>query len=98
MLDTLWAVHLSGDVSVDGGALVEPMGLDGIAAHMPLLNEEVIDARSDDGGCLMLTIGTSTVRCDADQRYEAWRVRGPDGQGIVCMPGGRLAVWSARQP
>lgn len=34
------------------------------------------------------------LRADPDERYEAWEVRGPGRQLIVCGHGGELAMWS----
>lgn len=29
-------------------------------------------------------------------KYEAWGIVGIDGSRVICLPGGELAVWSAR--
>ena len=96
VLDTDWEVWLSGSVDVGDAPPVEPTDLDGVAAHMPLLNAEVTDARIDERGCLAVTFDSSSVRCKAHPLYEAWQILGPDGERIICMPGGDLAIWSAR--
>ncbi len=38
------------------------------------------------------------LRSDPDERYEAWEVRGPGSQLIVCRPGGALAIWPGESP
>lgn len=40
----------------------------------------------------------TTVAVPAHSKYEAWTLTGPDGEGIVCAPGGSLTVWSPTQP
>lgn len=30
--------------------------------------------------------------------FEAWRLTGPDGQRIVCLPGGEVSVQAGRRP
>ncbi|WP_428839421.1 DUF6188 family protein [Blastococcus saxobsidens] len=36
------------------------------------------------------------MRCVPEGDYEAWQLDGPDGELIVCLPSGGLAIWSAR--
>ena len=97
VLSTDWQVRLSCPVRVGDAPPVEPTAIEGVAAHMPLLNAEVIEVRIDEPGNLSLTLDGTTVRCAADPRYEAWTICGPRGELIVCMPGGGLAIWTARQ-
>lgn len=47
-----------------------------------------------------LLIGFDTragIRVPADDEYEAWGLVGPHGYRVVCLPGGELALWSARE-
>jgi hypothetical protein len=57
---------------------------------------DVTGIRIDDDGGLAVTIGDTEVHCPADPEFEAWHVSGPDGLLVVCLPGGRLAIWPPR--
>lgn len=89
-------VQLEGVVRVGTGIPVEPYSLDGLAYLLPLLNSEVSAAKADENGSLTLTIGATTLHCDADDHYEAWNYNGPDCALLVSMPGGELSIWSSR--
>lgn len=45
-------------------------------------------------GGLTLALSSATLRVDPDPGYEAWELRGPGTEMVVCMPGGELAIWS----
>jgi len=58
-----------------------------------LFQEEVISARAFKNGELeVLFEDNSILRVAFDREYEAWEWVGA-GQRVVCMPGGKLAVW-----
>ena len=77
-------------------AAVRPHTLDGLTLLVPLLDGSVAAAGVSDSGELTLTIGGTTVSCGSDPDYEAWSFSGPDGETVVCTPGGSLTIWSAR--
>ena len=88
-------ITLESDVQVGESAAVAPSSLDGIGLLLPLLNEDVADARVSDDGELSVTIAATSVRCRQAAHYEAWNVAGPRGVLVVSTPGG-LAIWSGR--
>jgi ribosome maturation factor RimP len=56
----------------------------------------LIRARKSDG-TLEVTIGTNaTLTVDGDADYEAWQLHSRDGDRLVAIPGGGVAVWTAR--
>ena len=82
-------------VSTGVDALVRPYALDGVAAFLPLLNGEVTAVDIDSRGGLSFTLGGATVWCGSDPDYEAWSYDGPQGEKVICTPGGDLAIWNA---
>lgn len=70
----------------------ESLGTGG-AVLFGLLHQEVREATVDEGGSLRLEIGEATLVVDASEDFEAWTYVAEDGRRVVCMPGGRLAVW-----
>lgn len=62
-----------------------------------LIGSTIISATADDSGLLSIEFDSKVqLRVPADGHYEAWNVVGPGGYRIVCLPGGELAIWSAR--
>jgi hypothetical protein len=61
-----------------------------------MVNSAVSDT-STEGGTLVLSFADgSLLRCEPDERYEAWQVVGGSPQHlVVCEPGGELAVWDS---
>ncbi|GAB0105909.1 hypothetical protein JMUB6875_48910 [Nocardia sp. JMUB6875] len=54
-------------------------------------------AEVDDQGALRIFFGSGDMLAvPADSDYEAWKLVGPGGYRVVSMPGGELAIWSAR--
>jgi hypothetical protein len=55
-----------------------------------------VGATSTEAGTLTLSFRDgASLRCEPDERFEAWEVVGGYPQNfVVCMPGGKLAVWS----
>lgn len=85
------AVQLEAPVSVGSGEPQEPYALSVLASLLPLLDGTVAAVRVEPSGALVLTVGPTTVRCEADGHYEAWNVTGPYGLLVVALPGGGLA-------
>jgi len=57
------------------------------------------DIRVSEHGALILLFGERLkLSVPANAKYEAWNVSASDGMKIVCMPGGRLAIWSPNDP
>lgn len=71
----------------------QPQPLDGLALLLPLLNNAVAVASTEDNGRLLLTVGDRTIRCGPDEQYEAWQYNSP-GTLVVCLPDGGLSIWS----
>ncbi|HLY87168.1 MAG TPA: DUF6188 family protein [Gaiellaceae bacterium] len=66
----------------------------GMIPALLALQSHVITEVSADGSTLRTVFDNgSTLAVPALDQYEAWRVEGPGDQGVVCMPGGELAVW-----
>ncbi len=75
-------------VSTGVDALVRPYILDGVALLLPLMKGEVTAVDIDSRGRLAFTLGGATVWCGSDPDYEAWSYDGPQGEKVVCTPGG----------
>ncbi len=52
------------------------------------MNGEVTAVDIDSRGRLAFTLGGATVWCGSDPDYEAWSYDGPQGEKVVCTPGG----------
>ena len=53
---------------------------------------------ADESGALTLGLDSgATLRVPSDSDYEAWNVAGPGGYRVVSLPGGELAIWSAKE-
>lgn len=59
--------------------------LTGTVAHSFVDNDGNMKTELD-SGC--------TIEFHPDEDYESWSVTGPNGYRVVCMPGGKLAVWT----
>ena len=88
------SVQLETTVTVGDTVPVEPYAVSGLARLLTVLNAELTAATVDQTGALTLTIGATNIRCEADERYEAWNYKGPDGVLVVALPGGKLSIWS----
>ena len=101
--DDDWEIDVAGDaiVTVPGATPVEvDTGVssdelpDVLAPFVSRAIREVLVARE---GHLGITFDDgSQISVLAAEDYEAWQVSGPDGERMVCMPGGELAIWGAR--
>jgi hypothetical protein len=68
-----------------------------IAAGLALFNTTVLSAVAFKPGGLQIAFSNGRLlRVDPDPNYEAWTANGPGGMLFVAMPGGDLAIWSAR--
>src|SRR3954471_21728779 len=70
-----------------------------VAPLLSLANQRVTAADAT-GGTLTITFaGGSTLRCEPDERYEAWQVEGGSPYNfVVCVPGGEVSYWDERPP
>jgi Family of unknown function (DUF6188) len=53
-------------------------------------------AVNEDGGLVLAFAHGLTLRVVPDPNYEAWESTSSSGAKLVCLPGGGLAVWAAR--
>lgn len=61
------------------------------------LNDEC-RATYDDKGTLRIDFGKNgCLIVPPDSQYEAWEMRKTNGEWLICMPGGEVAVWSAEK-
>ncbi len=90
-------VRLAGTTRLDDGpGTEEPQSLAGLAILLPLLNETVVSAGVRQRGALAVAFKAGVLRCDPDEKYEAWEFTTESGAMVVCMGGGELAIWSER--
>ena len=75
-------VHVAPEALADGGAVL-----------LGLLHQPVHAATVEEDGSLRLEIGEAVVTVPPSAHFEAWNYVADDGRRVVCMPGGRLAVW-----
>ncbi|MEV0335858.1 DUF6188 family protein [Nocardia sp. NPDC050717] len=54
------------------------------------------DASEVDGLSIELSSG-AVLNVPVDEHYEAWGIVGLNGYRVICLPGGELAIWSARE-
>jgi Family of unknown function (DUF6188) len=69
----------------------------GVTRLLASMVDSVVSDTSTEGGTLVLSLSDgSLLRCEPDERYEAWQVVGGSPQYlVVCEPGGELAVWDS---
>ncbi|MFI5540509.1 DUF6188 family protein [Nocardia sp. NPDC051900] len=62
-----------------------------------LVGSAVTSSSAEDGSGLTVVLESGArIYVPVDEEYEAWGVVGPGGYRVICMPGGELAIWSAR--
>lgn len=94
-----WEIVLAGPVLVSGtGTAPTQIEVDVAESPLPPQLADVVGAviaqlLVAEGGHLALQLGDLQVSVRADDRYEAWQVAGPDGELLVCAPGGELAYF-----
>lgn len=100
--DAGWQLDLEGDVELDspGQALVH-VDKAGPGTRVPpmlqsISGQEIRDVRVSESGDLAVVLEASVVVARADPNYESWQVYGPEGEIIVCGPGGHLTTWGQR--
>jgi Family of unknown function (DUF6188) len=71
----------------------------GVTRLLASMFDSVVSDTSTEGGTLVLSFSDgSLLRCEPDERYEAWQVVGGSPQYlVVCEPGGELAVYGTRR-
>ncbi|MBF6193215.1 DUF6188 family protein [Nocardia sp. CDC186] len=63
-----------------------------------LIGGAVTSSSAEDGSGLIVVFESGArIHVPVDEEYEAWGVVGPGGYRVICMPGGELAIWSARE-
>jgi len=102
-LDAGWEIVLEAPVSLSYGTVhagpsvvLKPRSQD-IASAYALFGAKVLSAIAFKSGTLRLVFDTGHhLTCPPD-RSEAWRVTGPAGSRVTSLPGGGLAVRTARE-
>jgi hypothetical protein len=62
-----------------------------------LLHQDIAQAWVSDDGVLTIRFADdATLRATPDPDYEAWEIAGENGFRVICMPGGKLAIWDPR--
>ncbi|GAA1184257.1 hypothetical protein F4556_007579 [Kitasatospora gansuensis] len=62
-----------------------------------LLHKDISKAWSSDGGVLTIQFACgATLTATPDPNYEAWEILAEDGFRVICMPGGKLAIWDPK--
>lgn len=106
-----WYIHFGGDplVTVPGAEPAEidpgdPPDLEAGETYPPVppllapfVGNTIRELCVSDDGDLSVTFNdTSQLSVKASENYEAWSLSGPRGELVVCMPGGKLAIWGPR--
>ncbi|MGO1051913.1 DUF6188 family protein [Crossiella sp. CA198] len=74
------------------------LDLGALGDRLQALTGTVVQAASAaESGLLLIEFGDDAVlRVEPDENYEAWSFAGPDGDKVICLPGGELAVWAGQ--
>ncbi len=94
-----WEIVLAGPVLVSGtGTTPTEIEVDVAESPLPPQLADVVGATVaqllvSEGGDLGVQLQDRQLSVRADDRYEAWQVAGPDGELLVCTPGGELAYF-----
>jgi hypothetical protein len=72
---------------------IEHDNLGTIPALLALQSRIITEVSADHGSLRAVFDDGSTLMVPPLDQYEAWRIEGPGDRGVVCMPGGELAVW-----
>lgn len=106
-----WYIHCGGDPSVAAAGMTpvevdpgDPPDLDAGETYppvpdvlSPLVGKTITALRvSKVGDLSVLFDDASELSVKAAAEYEAWQLSGPRGEMVVCMPGGKLAIWGPR--
>jgi Family of unknown function (DUF6188) len=61
-----------------------------------LLQHTITAAVAEGSGALSMKFDNGvSLHVEPDEDFEAWTIAGPQGQKVVCEPGGEIAVWGA---
>jgi hypothetical protein len=64
-----------------------------LPALLSFQSHGITDASGEAGTLRVVLDNGSTLVIPALAECEAWRIEGPGEHGVVCMPGGELAIW-----
>lgn len=94
-----WEILLAGPVLVSAvGRAPEEIEVDVAESPLPEQLAGVVGATVSqllvaEDGHLGVQLDDRQLSVRADDRYEAWQVAGPDGELLICKPGGELAYF-----
>ena len=97
-----WQLDLAGETTlqVDGQA---PVAVDTELCQdeltddvRPLLGKVITSVSVSPEGDLDIEFDDARLSVSAGYDYEAWQLSGPNGEKVICMPGGELAIWGPR--
>jgi hypothetical protein len=94
-----WALRIEGDFDLaQPGGSTERFGRAPPSSWRPavdvLLHQAISDASIARDGTLHLRfVGGCRIEVPPTCQWEAWQLNGPNGELIVCGPGGRLSKW-----
>lgn len=60
-----------------------------------LVGAEIAEVLVAKDGHLAVNFADAQLSVRASPSYEAWQLGGPNGERIICLPGGELASWPA---
>lgn len=76
---------------------LDPERPESLGPALTILRQVVESATvNEDGGLELVFSNGLTLRLAPDPNYEAWESTSSGGAKVVCLPGGSLAVWDAR--
>lgn len=92
-IETGFAVAASGAEPI---VAVEPEHLGSAGAQvLALIRRRLVAAAIHDSGRLELRFeGDARLLCEPNENFEAWTLSAPDGEIVVCLPGGGIARWT----
>ncbi len=100
-----WEFQLGGDNYLTnprvGRILIEGMGGE-LTEDVPedlkrLIGQQIMSVLVSPEGDLAVKIGDTQLSVRAAYDYEAWEIDGPNGEMVICKPGGQLAIWGPRK-
>lgn len=94
------SLSISGPMLLAGTDFESMLGTDDMRSLAPLLDlfgKRVLMAEALDDGTLTLLIdGGYRLNVKPREDFEAWEFHGPRGEIVVCIPGGGLTEWPAK--
>jgi hypothetical protein len=94
-----WEIVLAGPVLISAtGRAPTQIEVDVAESPLPPQLADVVGATVaqllvSEGGDLGVQLEDRQLSVRADDRYEAWQIAGPDGELLVCTPGGDLTYF-----